>query len=85
MTSSGFTGLEPIAPWGLEFVNGVEFFPERKLRLFFEHTPTVAFAAERDFLRAQFFDYSGPDPIFFDDNAGYLDMLSVRLGVRVQW
>ncbi|MFO7782866.1 MAG: hypothetical protein R6W94_14715 [Spirochaetia bacterium] len=85
MTSSGFTGLEPIAPWGVEFVNGVEFFPERKLRLFFEHTPTVAFAAERDFLRAQFYDYSGLEPIFFDDDAGYLDLLSVRLGVRVQW
>lgn len=85
MTSSGFTGLEPIAPWGLEFVNGIEFFPERKLRVFFEHTPTVAFAAERDFLRAQFYEYSGPEPIFFDDDKGYLDLLSVRLGVRVQW
>jgi hypothetical protein len=85
MTSSGFTGLEPIAPWGLEFVNGVELFPERKLRLFFEHTPTVAFAAEPDFLTAQFFDHSDPEPIFFDGDAGYLDLLSVRFGVRVQW
>ncbi|MFP4567025.1 MAG: hypothetical protein ACLFNX_11040 [Spirochaetaceae bacterium] len=85
MTSRAFTGLEPIAPWGLEFVNGVEFFPERKLRLFFEHTPTVAFAAEPDLLRAQFFDYSGPDPVFFDNDAGYIDLLSVRLGVRFQW
>lgn len=85
MTSSALTGLEPIAPWGLELVNGVEFFPKRKVRLFFEHTPTVAFAAERDFLRAQFYDYAGPEPIFFDDNAGYLDLLSARLGVRFQW
>ena len=85
MTSSAFTGLEPIAPWGIEIVNGVEVFPKRKFRLFFEHTPTVAFAAEPDFLGAQFFDYSGPDPIFFDNDAGYLDLLSVRMGVRYQW
>ena len=85
MTSSAFTGLEPIAPWGIEIVNGVEVFPKRKFRLFFEHTPTVAIAAEPDFLAAQFFDYSGPDPIFFDNDAGYLDLLSVRMGVRYQW
>ncbi|NBB89677.1 MAG: hypothetical protein GVY23_00555 [Spirochaetes bacterium] len=85
ITSSAFTGLEPIAPWGIELVNGVEFFPERKLRLFFEHTPTVAIAAEPDFLAAQFSDDSGIEPIIFDGDSGYLDLLSVRLGVRYQW
>jgi hypothetical protein len=85
MTSPGFTGLEPIAPWGIEAVNGVELFPQRKLRFFFEHTPTIAIAAEPDFLRAQFFDYEGEEPIYFDNDAGYLDLMSMRIGLRYQW
>lgn len=85
LTTSAFTGLEPIAPWGVEAVNGIEFFPRRKVRVFFEHSPTLMVAAEPDSLRAQFFDYEGPDPIYLERNAGYLDLASFRLGVRFQW
>jgi hypothetical protein len=85
ISSSGFRGLEPIAPWGIEIVNGIELFPQRRLRVFFEHTPTVGIAAEPDFLRAQFFEYEGTDPIYFDNDAGYLDFASMRIGVRYQW
>lgn len=85
LTTGGFSGVEPIAPWGVEGVNGIEFFPRRKVRVFFEHSPALMVAAEPDLLREQFADYEGPNPIYLEQNAGYLDLQSFRLGVRFQW
>jgi hypothetical protein len=80
-----YTGLEPIAPWGFELANGFELQPQRKLRFFFEHSPSFIVIEEPELIGDAFSEIGAPEPVFVSGNGAYIDILSFRLGIRYQW
>lgn len=83
ITSLGYFGLEPIAPWGLQGVFGIEYSRRLKQRFYLEYDPLLYFTSRPDLLAASFpRDQSPIGYLFFPTAAVYL--LNVRLGFRWQ-
>jgi hypothetical protein len=83
VTSLAWFGLEPIAPWGLQGVLGVEYSRNLKRRFYLEFDPLLYFTSQPELLVASLSssrDYLGY--AFFPRAAAYF--LNFRLGFRWQ-
>jgi hypothetical protein len=83
VTSLGYFGLEPIAPWGLQAFLGVEYSRKLKQRFYLEFDPLLYFTSHPGLLIASF----PPDEkltgyAFLESAAFYF--LNLRLGFRWQ-
>lgn len=85
VVSTGYLGPEMVLPLGGEIVQGVELFPQKKLRFFVEYSPSLLIAFERDAVAEMFDEFPGAEPIFLENDAGYVDLASFRAGIRFQW
>lgn len=82
MNASYYTGLEPVVPWGVETILGMELPSERRLRVFMEYAPSVGFASDEESLRGQVAFNEGIRP--FAAGSLFVDLLAIRVGVRLQ-
>ena len=83
ITSLAYFGLEPIAPWGLQAILGLEYSRRLKQRFYLEFDPLLYFTSHPDLMKASLSsnrDYIGY--IFFEKFAAYF--LNLRLGFRWQ-
>ncbi len=78
--SGDITGLEPIAPFGLQAVLGLESRPWKAASAFFELTPTWYISSDPELLEASYpTDYSFPGAVV---DSGVIDFAQYRVGLR---
>jgi hypothetical protein len=83
LTSLGYFGLEPIAPWGLQAALGIEYSRNPHWRFYLELAPLLHFTNRPDLMFASFApDYSLVGYAFLP--WGVFEFLNLRLGLRWQ-
>lgn len=86
VTSGGYFGLEPVAPWGLQAILGFEYSRRLKQRFYLELDPLLYYTGHRE--RTELFraflpeDQSPVGYLFFP--SGVFQLLNIRLGFRWQ-
>jgi hypothetical protein len=83
LTTLGYVGLEPIAPWGLQAALGLEYSRNPRGRFYLELAPLLHFTSRPDMMCASFSpEYSLAGYAWLP--WGVFEFLNVRLGFRWQ-
>jgi hypothetical protein len=83
ITSLGYFGLEPIAPWGLQTFLGLEYSRRLKQRFYLELAPLLYVTDRPDLLKASFPPNTRRAGYLFLDKAA-VSFLNLRFGFRWQ-
>jgi len=79
--SAAYVGLDPLSPWGLQFVLGAELGGQAHGKLFLEWTPQLFVTQYATFLQASLGTGSTP-PGWSFFGTGAADILTLRIGYR---